>query len=124
VPEFGSAINFAQSIGVHRANEFLMMGRKLTAQELETAGLVNQIFPTSSFQQDVTKYLEEKLQINDGKSMMEAKRLMNAPLRDGRMIAVQNAMDALSERFVEGAPYERFALKKAEMEEKSKKSKL
>ncbi|KPI35161.1 Enoyl-CoA delta isomerase 2, mitochondrial [Cyphellophora attinorum] len=120
VPEFGSAINFAQSIGVHRANEFLMMGRKLTAQELETAGLVNQIFPTSSFQQDVAKYLEEKLQINDGKSMMEAKRLMNAPLRDGRMIAVQNAMDALSERFVEGAPYERFALKKKEMEEKTR----
>jgi peroxisomal 3,2-trans-enoyl-CoA isomerase len=26
VPENGSAINFAQSMGVHRANEFLMFG--------------------------------------------------------------------------------------------------
>lgn len=101
-----------------------MMGRKLTAQELETWGLINQVFPGASFQQDVQKYLDEKLQINDGKSMMEAKRLMNAPLRDGRMVAVQNAMDALAERFVDGAPMERFALKKKEMEEKSKQSKL
>jgi hypothetical protein len=99
VPEFGSAINFPQSIGVHRANEFLMFGRKLTATELEAWGLANQIFPTSSFQKDVQAYLEDKLAVNDGKSMMEAKRLMNAPLRDGRMVAVQNAMDALAERF-------------------------
>lgn len=124
VPEFGSAINFAESMGVHRANEFMIMGRKLSAQELETYGLVNQIFPNASFQQDVQKYLEEKLRANDGKSMMEAKRLMNAPLRDGRMVAVQNAMDALSERFVEGAPYERFALKKKELEAKTKKANL
>lgn len=111
-------------MGIHRANEFLMMGRKLSAQELESYGLVNQIFPNASFKKNVQQYLDEKLQVNDGKSMMEAKRLMNAPLRDGRMVAVQNAMDALAERFVEGAPYERFEIKRKEMEAKSKKSKL
>jgi Delta3-Delta2-enoyl-CoA isomerase len=121
VPEFGSAINFSQSLGVHRANEFLMFGRKISAAEMEAWGLANQVFSASSFQQDVQKYLQDKLDVNDGKSMMEAKRLMNAPLRDGRMVAVQNAMDALAERFVEGAPYERFALKRKEMEAKSKK---
>ena len=124
VPEFGSAINFCQSMGVHRANEFLMFGRKLTAQELETYGIVNRVFPVGSFQQDVGKYLKEQLDVNDGKSMMEAKRLMNAPLRDGRVMAVVNAMDALAERFVDGAPAARFAKKKAEMEAKSKKGKL
>lgn len=122
VPEFGSAINFSQSLGVHRANEFLMFGRKITATEMEAWGLANQIFPAASFQKDVQKYLQDKLDVNDGKSMMEAKRLMNAPLRDGRMVAVQNAMDALAERFVDGAPYERFAMKRKEMEAKSKKS--
>ena len=111
-------------MGVHRANEFLMMGRKLSAQELENFGIVNRIFPNASFKKDVQSYLEDSLQMNDGKSMMEAKRLMNAPLREGRMNAVHSAMDALSERFVDGAPFERFALKKREMEEKSKKSKL
>ena len=69
-------------------------------------------------------YLEEQLAVNDGKSMMEAKRLMNIPLREGRMVAVVNAMDALAERFVEGAPAERFVAKRKELEAKSKKGKL
>jgi peroxisomal 3,2-trans-enoyl-CoA isomerase len=116
VPENGSAINFAQSIGVHRANEFLMFGRKLTAQELENWGLVNKIFPTEGFQDSVTGFLEEQLKVNDGKSMMEVKRLQNAPLRDGRIVAVYNAMEALANRFVDGAPSQRFAEKKAAME--------
>lgn len=122
VPEFGSAINFSQSLGVHRANEFLIFGRKISPVEMEAWGLANRIFPAASFQQDVQAYLQDQLAVNDGKSMMEAKRLMNAPLRDGRMVAVQNAMDALAERFVDGAPYERFALKRKEMEAKSKQS--
>jgi len=122
VPENGSALNFAQSIGVHRANDFFIFGRKLSAQELEHWGLVNKIFPTEGFHDSVVRYLEEHLKDKDGKSMMEAKRLMNAPLRDGRMLAVYTAMDALSQRFADGAPMERFAAKKAEMEAKSKKS--
>jgi len=124
VPENGSAINFAQSMGVHRANDFLMFGRKLTAEELENWGLVNRIFPVKDFHKSVMKFLEEQLSVNDGKSMMETKRLQNAPLRDGRMIAVFNAADALAERFVEDAPTKRFAAKKALLESKSKGSKL
>lgn len=118
VPENGSALNFAQSMGVHRANEFLMFGRKLSAEELENWGIVNKIFPTKGFHGSVKGFLEEQLAINDGKSMMETKRLTNAPLRDARMLAVVNSVDALAERFVEGAPLARFAKKKAEMEGK------
>lgn len=116
VPENGSAINFAQSMGVHRANEFLMFGRQLTVQELEQWGMVNQIFPAEGFHDSVKKYLMKQLSVNDGKSMMETKRLQNAPLRDGRMLAVYNAVDALSERFVDGAPVQRFKEKKKLME--------
>ena len=116
VPENGSAITFAQSIGVHRANEFLMFGKKLNAQELENYGVVNKIFENDGFQESVKGYLEEILRVNDGKSMMETKRLQNAPLRDGRIVAVFNSVDALAERFVEGAPMKRFEIKKAELE--------
>ena len=118
VPEFGSAINFSQSIGVHRTNDFFMFGRKLTVEELERCGMVNRIFPKENFHKSVMDFLQEQLAVNDGKSMMESKRLMNAPIRDARMIAVYNAADALSERFVDGAPEKRFAKKKAEMEGK------
>ncbi|PBP21886.1 peroxisomal d3,d2-enoyl-CoA isomeras-like protein [Diplocarpon rosae] len=120
VPEHGSAINFAQSIGVHRANEFFMLGRKITAQELEQWGIVNKVFADEGFAESVKAYLQEQLKVNDGKSMMEMKRLQNAPLRDGRMVATLNAVDALAERFVEGAPVKRFEMKKKELEAKSK----
>jgi peroxisomal 3,2-trans-enoyl-CoA isomerase len=118
VPENGSAINFSQSMGVHRTNEFLMFGRKLSAQELEQFGMVNRVFESKGedFQKQVREYLEQQLRVNDGKSMMEMKRLQNAPLRDGRLVAVWNSMDALAERFIDGAPYRRFEIKKRELE--------
>ena len=118
VPENGSAINIAQSMGVHRANDFLMFGRKLTVEELEKWGLVNRIFPVADFHKSVLKFLEEQLAVNDGNSMMETKRLQNAPLRDGRMVAVVNALDALAERIVGDVPTKRFAEKRKMLEGK------
>ena len=47
---------------------------------------------------------------------METKRLQNAPLRDARILAVYNSMDALAERFVVGTPIKRFQEKKALLE--------
>jgi peroxisomal 3,2-trans-enoyl-CoA isomerase len=122
VPENGSALSFAQSMGVHRANDFLMFGRKLTAQELLDSGMYNYVWDATGeeFQKKVVAFLEEQLSVNDGKSMMEMKRLQNAPIRDARMMAVVNAVDALAERFVEDAPTKRFELKRKELEEKSK----
>jgi peroxisomal 3,2-trans-enoyl-CoA isomerase len=116
VPENGSAISFSQSMGVHRTNDFLMFGRQLTVEELEQWGMVNRIFPVKDFHQSVIKFLQEQLAVNDGKSMMETKRLQNAPLRDARIIAVYNSMDALAERFVEDAPTKRFEEKKKLLE--------
>jgi len=125
VPENGSMTTFAQNIGVHRANEFLMFGRKMTVEELEGWGLVNRIFPVENFHDDVVSYLEEQLKISDGQSMMESKRLQNARLRDARILAVYDSVDALAERFVVDAPKKRFEAKKAELEAKSRnKSKL
>lgn len=107
-------------MGIHRANDFLMFGRKLSVEELENWGMVNRIFPVEGFHAKVQSFLEEQLAVNDGKSMIESKRLMNAPLREGRMMAVLNSVDALSERFVEDAPKKRFEAKKRELEEKSR----
>lgn len=108
VPEFGSSTSFTHSIGVHRANDFLMFGRKLTAVELEQWGMVNRIFPVQGFHDRVIAFLEEQLSVNDGKSMMEMKRLQNLPLRRDRMLAVYDAAEALAERMVADAPRQRF----------------
>ena len=109
-------------MGIHRANDFLMFGRKLTAQELLDAGMYNYVWDATgeAFQSKVVDFLKAQLRTNDGKSMVEMKRLQNAPIRDARMMAVVNAVDALAERFVEGAPKARFEAKKREMDEKSK----
>lgn len=77
---------------------------------------MNRIFPAQDFHNSVVKFLQEQLEINDGKSMMETKRLQNAPRRNERIMAVFDAMEALAERFVEGAPAQRFRDKKALLE--------
>jgi peroxisomal 3,2-trans-enoyl-CoA isomerase len=103
-------------MGVHRANDFLMFGRKLTVQELESWGLINRVFPVEGFHNSVTEFLEKQLEVNDGVSMMETKRLQNLPLRSERILAVYNATDALSERLASGAPAARFRAKKVELD--------
>lgn len=96
-----------------------MFGKRLEIKDLVEYGMVTKVFPKQGFHDSVVGYLEEQLAVNDGKSMMETKRLQNAPLRDARLIAVVNAVDALAERFVEDAPKARFAAKKAELDAKS-----
>ncbi|GES63491.1 peroxisomal d3,d2-enoyl-CoA isomeras-like protein [Aspergillus terreus] len=115
VPENGSTLTFAQSMGVRRANEMLMFGRKCSVEELESWGLVNRIFPAEGFHDRVIAFLEEQLAVNDGKSMIESKRLQNAPLRKDRLFAVYDSVDALAERFVDGAPHERFMKKREQL---------
>lgn len=121
VPESGSSTNLSRHMGVLRANDFLMFGRKLTVQELQGWGLVNRVFPVEGFHDSVIKFLEGQLEVNDGISMMETKRLQNIPLRSERLLAVYNATDALSERLASGDPAARFKTKKAELEGKKKR---
>lgn len=108
VPEYGSALHFSEVIGAHRANDFFMFGRKLSVEELTQWGMVNRVFPVEGFHESVVKFLEGQLDVNDGKSMMEAKRLQTSPMIEKRLLAVYDATDALAERFVEGAPRARF----------------
>ncbi|KAL4808654.1 ClpP/crotonase-like domain-containing protein [Aspergillus unguis] len=115
VPEFGATRTFAQSMGVRRANDFLMFGRKCTAEELEGWGLINRVFPLDGFQVSVRDFLKGQLQVNDGGSMIETKRLQNGPLRQERIVAVFDAASALAERFVQGVPMERFKRKNEEL---------
>lgn len=114
IPESGSAINWANSIGVHRANDWLMFGGKASAQELLQMGMVNKLFPKEGFHDSVHGYLKEMLSARSGKSMMEMKRLQNKSVRDQRILALFEAWQALAERFVDGEPSVRM---KAKMEE-------
>ena len=100
---------------MHRANDFLMLGRKLTLEELEQWGLVNRIFEHEGFHDKVIQFLEDQLDVNDGDSMIQHKRLMNDPLVSGRLSALYDAVDALTERLVADAPVQRFAEKRKQL---------
>lgn len=116
VPENGSARNWADSMGTHRANEFLMLGGKTDVAELQKVGMVNKIFPKEGFHEAVQEYLRALLAERDGTAMMEMKRLANGPLREKRIVALFDSMNALAERFVDGEPMRRMSAKKAELE--------
>lgn len=117
VPENGSVVTYAHSMGVHRANEFMMFGRKMSVEELQTFGMVNTLFEGGEgFHESVINYLKEQLEVNDGKAMMEVKRLANKPLRDVRMLATYDAVEALAERSVDGESTRRFQAKIRELE--------
>lgn len=102
-------------MGVHRANDWLLFGGKASAQELQTLGLVNKIFPKEGFHGAVHDYLKGQLKDRDGKSLMEMKRLQNARLRDQRLLSLFEAWNALSEKFVEGEPLRRMTAKMNEL---------
>lgn len=115
IPEMGSAINFAQSLGVHRANDILMFGGRTSVEELHAAGMVNKIFPKENFHDQVHAYLKDMLSERSGASMMEMKRLQNKSTRDARVLALFEAVNALAERFVDGEPSRRMAAKAQEL---------
>ncbi|CAF9924258.1 MAG: hypothetical protein GOMPHAMPRED_003570 [Gomphillus americanus] len=120
VPEMGSAVGFAQQVGVRRANEWLMFGRRVGASELQTAGMVNAVFPKEDFERLVCEHLGSMLKERDGKSLMEVKRLQSCRMRDARMLALYESWHALAERFVEGGPLRRLEAKLSELEVKRK----
>lgn len=115
VPENGSARNWADSMGTHRANEILMLGARTNVEELQRFGLVNKIFPQEGFHEAVHEHLKQLLSERDGTAMLEMKRLANGPLREKRIVALYDSMDSLAERFVDGEPARRMGAKAAEL---------
>jgi peroxisomal 3,2-trans-enoyl-CoA isomerase len=116
IPENGSAYNWANHMGTHRANEILMLGERVGAEELQRVGMVNKIFPVQGFHDAVQGHLRDVLKERSGKSMIEMKRLANAPLREKRIVALFDAWNALAERFVDGEPARRMGAKAKELE--------
>jgi peroxisomal 3,2-trans-enoyl-CoA isomerase len=93
-----------------------MLGERVGVDELVKVGMVNKVFPVEGFHDAVQRHLSEILKERNGKSMMEMKRLANAPLREKRIVALFDSWNALSERFVDGEPTRRMGAKAKELE--------
>lgn len=118
VAEGGASVAFVQRLGIAKANEALLMSRRIPCAELVSTGFVNGVFdvgaPSSaSFSADflakVLAEVDERLGGHlNADSVLQVKALIRAPER-GRLEkqGVAEVMAGL-ERFVEGVPQEEF----------------
>lgn len=111
VCEGGSSQSLVQRMGLAKANEALLLGRKMTARELHTNGFINELFPkqpSAAFLKQVLAHLDHKLDGLELDAMLESKRLIRANLADPEDTNEREIV-AGGERFGTGKPQARFA---------------
>ncbi|WII70916.1 enoyl-CoA hydratase-related protein [Bdellovibrio sp. 22V] len=58
IPGFGGTVRMARAIGQRRARELTYTGAMITAQEAQSMGLVNKVFPAAELMNNVMKTVE------------------------------------------------------------------
>ncbi|KAL8734549.1 MAG: hypothetical protein Q9166_001449 [cf. Caloplaca sp. 2 TL-2023] len=114
VAEGGASYAFVQRLGISKANEALIMSKKITSEELLATGFVNKVFPIKKGEEDkflpeVVKEVKERLGDHlNSESLIKVKELIRKPERermDGQTVA--EVLGGL-ERFAAGEPQEEF----------------
>ncbi|KAM0791365.1 hypothetical protein ACM66B_005830 [Microbotryomycetes sp. NB124-2] len=110
VCEGGASLTFPRRMGISKANEALLLGKKLGAAELHANGFINKLFPQSSddaFFASLMPYLREKLEGLDLDAVLKSKALIRATLPDPDPSNIREVF-AGAEQFGSGRPQERF----------------
>ncbi|MEP2715840.1 enoyl-CoA hydratase [Pseudophaeobacter sp.] len=79
VPEAASSMLLAQSVGMAVANDILLAGRTLTADEAHSYGLISRVFPDADFQAEVAQ-----IAAHVANSAPEAVKLSKSLIRHNR----------------------------------------
>ncbi|KAI0481702.1 ClpP/crotonase-like domain-containing protein [Xylaria cf. heliscus] len=114
VAEGGASHAFVQRLGISKANEALIMSKRITADELVATGYVNKIFPCekgddAAFMRQVRAELDDRLGDHlIGDSLTGIKALIRKPERE--ILDRQNVAEVFAglDRFVRGIPQEEF----------------
>lgn len=114
VAEGGASKSFVQRLGISKANEALIMSKRITAEEMLQVGFVNKIVPTGKNEQE--RFLEDVLcEVDDrlgdhlnSESLLRVKALIRKPERE--MLDGQTVAEVFGglERFTAGIPQEEF----------------
>ncbi|KZS99290.1 ClpP/crotonase [Sistotremastrum niveocremeum HHB9708] len=112
--EGGSSVSFVDRLGVAKAKEALIFGRKIPAEELMRVGFLNKIIPAESdvdFKEKVRKHLLCELENLDWTAMLASKRLIKEGLDAKNSFDATNLRESYSQadRFASGIPSARFA---------------
>ncbi|KAJ7285887.1 ClpP/crotonase [Mycena rebaudengoi] len=121
IAEGGSSVSFVNRMGLAKANEALIWGKKKDAQELLNCGFIQvpsplaQILPqqsAESFHEAVRAIVLEDMRGLDPTAILVVKRLIRAGLNEKNDPDAVNLREsyAQAERFASGVPLERFAM--------------
>jgi peroxisomal 3,2-trans-enoyl-CoA isomerase len=104
-----------QRLGIAKANEALIMSKRIVCEDLVQCGFVNKVFDvgnkndSASFLKEVLKEVDDRLgdHLNND-SMMKVKALIRAPER--KQLDAQGVSEVFGglERFMSGVPQEEF----------------
>lgn len=114
VSEGGASVGFVQRMGIAKANEALIMSKRITCEELVHCGFVNKVFDTKPDEQE--KFLDLVLQeVQDRmgphlvpESLTKIKALIRKPYKD--TIDAQGVAEVYGgiDVFMKGVPQEEF----------------
>lgn len=111
VAEGGASQAFVQRLGIAKANEALIMSKRITCDELVAVGYVNKVFPAENFLREVYAEIDERLGEHlIGSSLTGIKALIRAPEREQLDRQNVNEVFAGLDRFVKGIPQREFGL--------------
>jgi peroxisomal 3,2-trans-enoyl-CoA isomerase len=111
--EGGASVSFVNRMGIAKANEVLILNKKISASEMLECGFVNKIFPSKSteeFHSAVHQHLKKELDGLVPASIFAIKTLIKAGLNDKNNFHAVNLREsyAQADRFSSGIPSERF----------------
>ncbi|KAL8797429.1 MAG: hypothetical protein Q9182_007193 [Xanthomendoza sp. 2 TL-2023] len=114
VAEGGSSHAFVQRLGISKANEALIMSKRITSEELYATGFVNKIFPfekggEEKFLPQVLNEVKQRLGDHlNSDSLIKVKELIRKP--DRKKLDAQTVAEVLGglDRFASGVPQEEF----------------
>ena len=117
VAEGGASRTFVERLGISKANEALIMSKRITCEELEKTGFVNKVITApSGKKEDSEGFLKKVLEEVDDRlgthlnqsSLLKIKELIRRPERE--LLDRQNGVEAFMgmERFLSGVPQEEF----------------
>ncbi|SPO03005.1 related to delta3-cis-delta2-trans-enoyl-CoA isomerase [Cephalotrichum gorgonifer] len=110
VAEGVASRSLVKRLGPAKANEALIMSRKVGAEDLKACGYVNEIFAQEGFKERVLREVDEKLGSHlVGESLLGIKKLIRDP--EIEELERQNVVECFDgvERLLKGIPQDEFA---------------
>jgi peroxisomal 3,2-trans-enoyl-CoA isomerase len=115
VTEGNASIGFVQRLGISKANEALIMSKRISCEELVQTGFVNKVFDvggkdkSDEFLGKVMKEVNDRLGEHlNSESLVKIKELIQGPMREKLDRQGVEEVFAGMKRFMKGVPQEEF----------------